>query len=144
MARKRTDIVDPPELPPQWGQVKGDDLSLVFMLPWAPSVNSYWRHTRTGHTYLSPRGRAYRETVWLIAHCRKPMIGPLILTAHFYPPDAIVRDLDNLQKALWDSLKYAGVFADDSQIKEAHLYMDGMLPDGGAVRVEIRPRESRP
>jgi len=33
-----------------------------------------------------------------------------------FPPDKRRRDLDNLIKAIQDSLQYAGVYEDDSQI----------------------------
>jgi crossover junction endodeoxyribonuclease RusA len=39
-----------------------------------------------------------------------------------YPPDTRTRDLDNPLKLLWDSLTYAGVYGDDSQIDAYHVY----------------------
>lgn len=55
-----------------------------------------------------------------------------------YPPDLRIRDLDNIQKSLWDSLQKAGVYKNDSQIKEFHGYMrEAMAPDGMIV-VQIK------
>jgi crossover junction endodeoxyribonuclease RusA len=35
-----------------------------------------------------------------------------------YPPDRRTRDLDNAGKAIFDSLKHAGVYVDDEQIDD--------------------------
>ena len=59
------------------------------------------------------------------------LTGNLRVSAEFYPPDARRRDLDNVGgKALLDSLQAAGLFEDDSQIKEIHLWMREPMPTG--------------
>lgn len=85
-------------------------------MPWPPSVNTYWRNV-SGKTLISAKGRAYRKVVsdmgWTL-----PKYGTarLRVVIKAYPPDRRRRDLDNLPKAIFDSLERAGVFDDDEQI----------------------------
>jgi crossover junction endodeoxyribonuclease RusA len=74
---------------------------------------------------ISQEGRAYRERVRALlasdeAHGngpRKPPSGGRIaLDMNAFPPDRRRRDLDNIQKAILDSLEHGGVYEDDSQI----------------------------
>lgn len=95
---------------------------MKLSLPYPPSVNHYWRHYR-GRVVISQKGRAYRERVLaLLARGygngpRKPPSGGRIaLEMNAFPPDRRRRDLDNIQKAILDSLEHGGVYEDDSQI----------------------------
>jgi len=93
---------------------------LSLTLPWPPSANTYWR--RNGNRYfISPKGMAYRKEV--IALCCKykgffPKESRLRLEVIAFPPDNRRRDLDNIMKALQDSLEKAEVYVNDSQIDE--------------------------
>jgi len=106
-------------------------------LPWPPSINHYWRHTRTGH-YISRAGKAFREKV--IYTCLKvpgkfSEKDRLYITIDAYPPDRRKRDLDNVLKSLLDSLQHAGVYKDDSQIDR--LSISRKMPLEGKVSIEI-------
>ena len=58
------------------------------------------------------------------------------ITIAAFPPDRRRRDLDNILKCLFDSLQHAGVFEDDSQIKQINAEM--MLPQKpGYVLVQL-------
>jgi Holliday junction resolvase RusA-like endonuclease len=54
--------------------------------------------------------------------CREPQRvrnifeGPLAVKVTAAPPDYAYRDIDNIHKALFDSLKHASVYVDDHQI----------------------------
>ena len=102
-----------------------------FDLPWPPSVNRYYRHVGP-RVLISREGRKYRMmTVSRLGGRCPKQTGPLRVSAEFYPPDARRRDLDNVGgKALLDSLQAAGLFEDDSQIKEIHLWMREPMPTG--------------
>lgn len=111
---------------------------MTLKLPWPPSLNSYWR--RAGHRmHLSHHGRAYRGAV--LAACTEqaaPRLGDarirLTITAH--PPDARRRDLDNLTKGVLDSLKYANVYTDDSQVDDLRITRGDTRP-GGQLTLHI-------
>lgn len=118
-----------------------------LVLPWPPSINTYWRHTwkkgggiGSGRVYITDKGQAFRELVgWECKAQKAPKFGTarvrVVLNA--YPPDRRLRDLDNLLKPLLDALQHAGVYADDSQIDQ--LEMHRMIPSwrGGHVNVSV-------
>jgi crossover junction endodeoxyribonuclease RusA len=112
---------------------------LTLVLPWPPSINTYWRHGR-GRTYLSAVGRNYRELV----RDRMPIFHrswdeeylELFIDAH--PPDRRKRDLDNILKSLIDGLMHAGAYRDDSQIKTIVARMYEKSWSGGLVKVTVQ------
>lgn len=115
-------------------------------LPISPTVNTYYSHSRNGQVRLSERGRAYRiavaaELLRAFGPYRTVLTGPLKVTAVFHRPDLRRRDLDNLQKSLYDALKHAGVYEDDSQIEHLDVRF-APLPlteKRGTVEVTIEP-----
>jgi len=90
---------------------------ITLDLPFPPSVNHYYRHWQ-GRTLISREGRAFRKRVCSILAARgmRPMTRPLEVEVDIYPPDRRRRDIDNVQKALFDAIQHAGVYRDDSQI----------------------------
>lgn len=96
---------------------------MEFILPWPPSTNTYWRHPTkgalAGRHLISVVGRSYRATVQAQLHFvtkfNKPLTGRLGIEIKAAPPDQRRRDLDNILKALLDSITHAGVIEDDSQ-----------------------------
>lgn len=110
---------------------------IVLELPYPPSINHYWR--RVGwRTLISREGRRYRKDVIarLAARRAPPLTGRLAVQLTVFPPDNRRRDLDNLQKALFDALQRAGVYVDDSQIDDLHVQRGAVFP-GGEVLVAI-------
>jgi len=106
-------------------------------LPFPPSVNHYYR--RVGpRTLISREGRAYQERVAaiLVALGVRPLRGPLHMRIEVYPPDNRRRDLDNLQKSLWDALQKGGAYHDDSQVVKFEVEKREVVP-GGKVIVGI-------
>jgi len=115
--------------------------ALCFRLPFPPSVNRMWRMVRVGRgarMLLSREGRAYRTDVCarLAVGCGAPLRGRLAVRLQVQPPDRRRRDLDNVQKAVFDSLQHAGVYEDDSQIDEL-VVKRGPVVRGGQVCVEL-------
>lgn len=119
--------------------------SIHVDLPFPPSVNHYWRHSRGRH-YIGPEGKQYGILVKLAVNTRlkrsgeptTPIAGPIVVDITAYPPDRRLRDLDNLLKATLDALQRAGVYADDHQIKEINLRW-GPVVKSGAMDVTLSP-----
>lgn len=90
-------------------------------LPFPISANTYY--TRNG-MWVSKRGRTwlavFKSDVWQQLHGKKPepLIGRVAIKQILAFPDTKHRrDLDNYTgKHLWDALKRAGLWADDSQV----------------------------
>lgn len=116
----------------------------MLVLPYPPSVNHYWRHVR-GRTLISQEGRAYRQRVCALladpamggpGPRKPPSGGRVALDMDVFPPDRRRRDLDNLQKAVLDSLGHGGVYKDDSQIDLLITRRCGITP-GGRIEVGV-------
>jgi len=121
---------------------------ITLVLPWPPSVNTYWRSPTTGklagRTLVSERGRAYRKQVAdavVLAGCPKAAQGRLEVIIIAEPPDRRRRDLDNLPKAILDALTHAGVIEDDSLIDRL-LIERAAICSGGKVRVSVSTLKS--
>ena len=114
---------------------------ITVKLPYPPSVNHYYRHVGS-RTLISREGRLYRDRVCAILRADRvrPLDGHLILEVELYPPDARRRDLDNVQKCLWDALAHGRAYWDDAQIKDLHAYMREPLTPYGMAIVRIRQK----
>lgn len=112
--------------------------SQEFILPYPPSVNN---HTVQGYAidpktkqikinpktgkrvikrYNTHEWRAYKSVANFAIKRQqiKPVDGDVKLFIQMYPPDNRVRDTDNILKAVFDSLKKAGIYDDDRRVKE--------------------------
>lgn len=113
----------------------------TIRLPYPPSVNHYWgqRVIRRGRgyavlVYVGEKGKAYRKAVEAAVRKRWPGITAttrnVVVTIRVVMPDRRKRDLDNTTKASLDALTSAGLWVDDSQVKELHLIHAGVKPPG--------------
>ncbi|EEM8025485.1 RusA family crossover junction endodeoxyribonuclease [Salmonella enterica] len=116
---------------------------MKLILPFPPSVNTYWRAPNkgplAGRHLISAVGRKYQSAacVAIIEQLRrlpKPTSTHAAVEIILYPPDKRIRDLDNYNKALFDALTYAGVWEDDSQVKRMLVEWEPVFPKG---KVEI-------
>lgn len=120
----------------------GNATSFGGALPWPPTVNTYWRNITVNgksRVLVSAKGRAYRDAVARAVGRVQPLAGPLVFSAVYYPPDNRKRDLDNLFKSLLDALTAAGVWANDSQVREIHARFGDEVRPGGEVDVAVAP-----
>ncbi|QDU34285.1 Crossover junction endodeoxyribonuclease RusA [Poriferisphaera corsica] len=87
---------------------------------------------------IDERGRAYRNTVGLIANSqtKEPFTEKASLEIDAYPPDGRKRDLDNILKALLDAIEKAGVIENDSQFDEIRVSRKSKYK-GGKVVIRI-------
>ncbi|HCJ8786672.1 TPA: RusA family crossover junction endodeoxyribonuclease [Escherichia coli] len=107
-------------------------------LPWPPSNNRYWRHSRGIH-YISDWGKRYQEEVIELIQQQQLdiKITPRIrITIHAAPPDNRKRDLDNLPKAVFDALTKAGFWLDDAQVVDYRV-MKMPVTKGGKLELTI-------
>ncbi len=106
---------------------------LMLVMPWPPSANTYWR--RNGSRYfISQKGIQYRDEVFKTHHDGLIKFdGRISMKVLAYPPDKRRRDLDNLLKAVQDSLQYAKIFEDDSQIDRITVERMNVSPQGRLV-----------
>jgi crossover junction endodeoxyribonuclease RusA len=109
---------------------------LVLVLPYPPSVNTYWRRGPRS-TYLSKNGREYRAAIQAFKdkhhRLRKSITCDIKMEVYAFPPTAHKRDVDNIAKSLLDSLDHAGYYDDDVQIKDLRLRMFTKVPPGYVV-----------
>jgi crossover junction endodeoxyribonuclease RusA len=110
---------------------------LELELPYPPSVNHYFRMVGR-RVLISREGRAFRQRVCstLAALGIRPLPGRLAVQVEVYPPDDRRRDIDNVQKALFDALQHGGAYHDDSQIVDLHIRKCAVI-DGGRTLVRI-------
>lgn len=113
-----------------------------FILPWPPSVNTYYTVAR-GRKILSKKGREFKAAA--VAEARrqrgsaKPLTGWLTVTMFASPPTVTrKRDGDNYIKATLDALTDAGVWDDDSQARDTRIVMLDKVK-GGSMLVEVKP-----
>jgi len=104
-------------------------------LPFPPSVNTYYA-TVNGRRVLSSKGREYKKTVAFMVGKTEKLKGRLGIGVELFMPDKRRRDIDNVQKALFDALQHAGVYEDDSQIDFIAVRRAG-VEKGGRCEVEI-------
>lgn len=102
--------------------------TVQIVLPWAPSINTYYRAVARGKiaaNILSKKGREYRESAMIAIAAHKctslSLSGRLQVSLDLHPPDARRRDIDNYCKGVLDALTHAGVWQDDEQIDQLNV-----------------------
>ncbi|EEW3262255.1 RusA family crossover junction endodeoxyribonuclease [Escherichia coli] len=122
---------------------------MKLVLPFPPSVNTYWRAPNKGplkgRHLISEKGRAYQSAacsaiVDQLRRLPKPSTAPAAVEILLFPPDARRRDIDNYNKALFDALSHAGIWEDDSQIKRMVVEW-GPVTQKGKVEITISKYE---
>lgn len=110
---------------------------IILDLPYPPSVNTYWRNVGS-KVLISEKGRKYRRNIQgLILEAGRVRInGRVQVAIDAYPPDRRKRDLDNILKALLDSLTHAGVIEDDECIDKITITRREVIK-GGKVTIAI-------
>ena len=120
---------------------------MKLVLPFPPSVNTYWRAPNkgplAGRHLISAEGRKYQSAACaaIIEQLRrlpKPTTALAAVEITLFPPDMRRRDLDNYNKALFDALTHAGVWEDDSQVKKMLVEWGPVVPKG-KVEITITP-----
>jgi len=107
---------------------------ITLVLPYPPSVNHYYRHVGS-KTLISKEGRRYRSAVCRLVSDTgiDPLDGPIWMDIEINPPDKRRRDIDNVLKALLDSLQHGGAYKDDSQVEALSIEKLGPVEGGRTV-----------
>lgn len=111
---------------------------IQLTLPLPNSANTHWRHAK-GFTYLSEKGKDYRQKVNDLVKCLNlpELQSRLEVTIWIYPKDKRKMDIDNRIKPLLDALQRAGVYADDEQIDKLIVWRRA-IHKGGQCIVHIK------
>lgn len=116
---------------------------ITLTLPYPPSGNHMWKHTRQGRHYLTDKARAYYELVRAAVLQQGRMVNidqPIQVECVLYPPDKRRRDMDNAWKVIGDSLTKANLWQDDHLIRK--LTLEWQTPvKGGWVFIIISQRD---
>ncbi|KAA1258115.1 Crossover junction endodeoxyribonuclease RusA [Rubripirellula obstinata] len=101
---------------------------LKLKLPYPPTINHYWRHVGQ-RVLISKKGREYRAAVSVYLRNKRieTLEGPLSVDIELHMPDRRRRDIDNVLKAMLDSLQWGGAFLDDSQVMR--LAIEKIVPE---------------
>lgn len=116
--------------------------AITLELPYAPSVNHYYRHVGA-RVLISRDGRNYREKVAnrIAAERIATMTGDIELHIQLYPPDRRRRDIDNVLKVLLDTLTIGKLYEDDSQVKRLAVEKLEPLPPDGMIIIRAKEIE---
>lgn len=108
---------------------------LEIELPYPPTVNTYWRHTKQGQHYISEAGRTFKKIATEVCSQFVPIVGQVEIKIKIYFPDNRSRDLDNLPKGIFDSLVGAGLIQDDNRkiIRKYSIEEMGVIKGGKTV-----------
>ena len=125
---------------------------MKLILPFPPSVNTYWRHPNkgafAGKSLISAAGRKFQSAactaiVEQLRRLPKPTSAPASVEIVLFPPDNRIRDLDNYNKALFDALTHAGVWEDDSQVKRMLVEWGRLSRKGRSRSLSVSTRKRR-
>ena len=111
---------------------------MKLTLPYPPSVNTYWR-ANGNRRFISKAGVLFKQAVReYISGGNLPSFGSSRLAVGIVvcPRSKRRFDLDNLLKAILDSLQDAGLYEDDEQVDELRI-VRGEPCSGGSCIVEI-------
>ena len=112
---------------------------IILTLPYPPSGN-HRNGMRGKHVYRLSKTVLFFDVVRVICaaeNATRGLTGRLSVTYKVFPPDRRRRDIANVEKAASDALSEAGVWGDDCQIDELHMYRCERVK-GGMLIAEIK------
>lgn len=107
-------------------------------LPYPPTVNHYWG-TAGKRRYIKAEGIKFRNDVINIVlqnKANKRLTDRVMVEIKAYMPDRRKRDLDNINKAIFDALIHSNVILDDEQIDVLHSERKEVVK-GGKIELSI-------
>ena len=114
-------------------------MNYEFEMPWPPSVGSCWRVFRN-RLILSKRGREYRkeaiDRLKDLGLYQELLDCNLSVSMVLNPPTLRRYDIDNFNKALFDSLSHGEFWVDDEQVVSLKI-RKGEKVKGGNVKLIV-------
>jgi crossover junction endodeoxyribonuclease RusA len=111
-----------------------------LVLPYPPSVNTYWGF-KGSQRFLTSKAREFKaETLQRFQKSGLTGFGDarLHVAVYLHAPDRRIRDIDNIAKPLLDALTQCKVFEDDGQVDQLLIVRRNVIK-GGACQVVIVP-----
>ncbi len=113
-------------------------------LPWPPSVNHYWcqgkpiykNGRRIVPRYKSDKANMFIKQTKAAIGIVEASMKRIAVEIMAFPPDKRCRDLDNIQKAIFDGLVNAKLIKDDEQIDDIRV-IRGDVVKGGMVKIKV-------
>lgn len=118
-------------------------MEISFTVPLVPpSVNHYWKHTRSGRHYVTSEGLRFKTALAVFARRRSIRAKRYVLEAVIYLGHGQRGDGDNFWKAIADGLVEAGVIHSDAAVSDWILRKrrDRTNP---RTEIIVRPVETR-
>lgn len=118
---------------------------IELFLPYPPSLNSLYSHTKYG-IYLSKAGRKYVQAIEIAIIEQRSISDPIAYNIKvdmiLFTPDKRKRDIDNYSKCLLDALTKASLWEDDSLIDVLKIYRGEISKGKGIAYLRIKEAES--
>lgn len=114
-------------------------MEVDIILGWPPSVNKVWKYG--GGTVRSQKAVKDYYMLSTMLHRRNikaTMMGRICVQVLVYPPDKRQRDLDNILKVPMDAMQKIGVYKNDSQIDELHVYRKEISKNNARLVINLR------
>lgn len=118
--------------------------SFKLCVPYPPvSGNHYIGTTKTGRRFVTAKATEYRALIKSIINKPPRLAGPVAVRLDTWTPDNRKRDLDNIEKVLFDALTLAGLWIDDSQIIDKHHVRHGK-DKPGRIEIDVQNQAEAP
>lgn len=115
----------------------------MLSLPIPISVNALYRKGRFGQIYKSKLGAKWLEDSAKIIRRHFPVFTtPITVKIYLHFRDKRRRDIDNLNKLIFDAIKFSGIVEDDCWAIIRRLEMEAYLGDGH-LELEITPYDAK-
>lgn len=117
------------------------ELTLTLPYPNLCSVNGMYKR-KGKKVFLTEEAKAFKDEVYYLLFRRQGFgKSKISIEIIIYPPDNRIRDIDNILKITFDSMQYAGMYNNDSQIKQLYLEMMPYCTHYKVGQLQVKIRE---
>jgi crossover junction endodeoxyribonuclease RusA len=115
-------------------------------LEYPPTINHYYgynKHTGKKHLLKNAKDYMQRQKIIIERHINnidfKIIQTNVDIYIYVYAPDLRIRDKDNIQKCIFDTLQLAGVVANDNLIQNIYLHPQPFKTGFECVVISLLP-----